>query len=66
MILFPISDIDECAIHTDDCHDHATCTDTEESYTCTCNDTHHGDGFNCNKSEYHMLSIASFLHLLFT
>ena len=48
MISFPISDIDECAIHTDDCHDHATCTDTEESYTCSCNDGWTGDGFTCS------------------
>ena len=32
------TDIDECITGDNDCDVHATCTDTEGSYTCSCND----------------------------
>ena len=32
----------------DGCHDNATCTDSNGSYTCACNDGFIGDGFNCS------------------
>ena len=31
----------------DGCHDNATCTDGDGSYTCVCNVGFHGDGFSC-------------------
>ena len=52
LISILISDINECnhgvdPTDTDDCHDNATCTDSEGSYTCACNLGYTGDGFNC-------------------
>ena len=43
-----ISDIIECKLATDGCHDNATCADTDGSYTCTCDIGYTGDGFICN------------------
>ncbi|XP_078691947.1 uncharacterized protein LOC144922177 [Branchiostoma floridae x Branchiostoma belcheri] len=40
-------DIDECATGTDNCDSEATCTNTDGSFTCTCNDGYVGDGFIC-------------------
>ena len=39
----------------DGCHDNATCTDDNGSYSCVCKDGFTGDGFNCtgNKLNYH-------------
>ena len=42
-----LSDIDECAMGTDNCHMYAECTDTEGSFNCTCNPGFEGDGVNC-------------------
>ncbi|CAH1277274.1 EGF [Branchiostoma lanceolatum] len=42
-----IPDVDECADGTDNCHDNATCTNTDGSFTCACNDGYGGDGVNC-------------------
>ena len=41
-------DIKECDLGTDGCHDNATCTDGNGSYTCECNIGYTGDGFSCN------------------
>ena len=40
LIYFPsYLDDDECeSLSTNDCHDNATCTNTEGSYSCFCND----------------------------
>nr|ARM65345.1 ice-binding protein isoform 3 [Chlamydomonas sp. ICE-MDV] len=40
------SDVDECALGIDDCHDQAYCTNTPDSFTCTCNSGFTGDGVN--------------------
>lgn len=40
-------DIDECALGTDTCAMHATCTNMPGSYTCTCASGWTGDGFTC-------------------
>ena len=49
MLCFFVSwtDIDECALGTDNCDATATCTDTEGSFNCTCNPGFEGDGVNC-------------------
>ena len=41
------SDINECNEGSDDCHDNATCTDTDGSYNCTCNPGYSGNGTYC-------------------
>ena len=41
-------DIDECAAQPEPCSPLGICTDTDGSFTCTCRDGYHGDGFTCN------------------
>ncbi|XP_078573014.1 uncharacterized protein LOC144859894 [Branchiostoma floridae x Branchiostoma japonicum] len=40
-------DVDECALETDTCHEHATCSNTPGSYTCDCITGYDGDGNTC-------------------
>ena len=34
------------------CDVNANCTDTKDSYNCTCNKGYQGDGFNCTGKNY--------------
>ena len=44
LMTFPLVDINECEIQTDDCHKNANCNDTGGSFDCTCLDGYEGDG----------------------
>ena len=41
------TDINECISGSTECHDNATCTNSDGSYECTCDIGFSGDGFNC-------------------
>lgn len=45
------SDIDECkeshSIKINECHQNASCINTEGSYNCSCNRAYIGNGFEC-------------------
>merc|ERR1712050_537541 len=41
-------DVDECILGTDNCHAHASCTNTDGSFTCECNDGFQGNGAQCS------------------
>ena len=43
------SDIDECELDRDNCDRNAECSDTEGSFTCTCDPGYTGDGTTCSK-----------------
>ena len=45
---FSLPDIDECAAGMDDCHEEASCMNTDGSYTCICNTGYAGSGQVCN------------------
>ncbi|XP_035685102.1 neurocan core protein-like isoform X8 [Branchiostoma floridae] len=40
-------DVDECAEEADNCSPQATCSDTPDSFTCTCNPGYTGNGVTC-------------------
>ena len=54
-LFYPASDIDECSEDRDDCHDNATCTNTNGGYNCACFVGYMGDGVNCIRK--HLLAI---------
>ena len=41
-------DINECIETIDNCHMNATCSNTDGSFTCSCNQGFSGDGVNCD------------------
>ena len=41
------SDIDECILDTDKCHQNASCMNNQGGYTCACSDRFEGNGYNC-------------------
>ena len=51
---FPLPDIDECAADMDDCHEQASCMNTDEGHTCTCNTGYTGNGQECNGEQLSM------------
>ena len=42
-----VTDIDECTANAHDCHLDATCSNTDGSFTCSCNQGYSGDGKQC-------------------
>ena len=42
-----LTDINECENGDDNCNENANCTNTEGSFTCSCNPGYTGDGVNC-------------------
>ena len=42
------TDINECNENTHTCDENAQCTNTEGSFTCTCNEGFTGDGQTCD------------------
>ena len=47
IFLLQLPDVDECSLSTANCNANATCTNTEGSFTCACNNGYTGDGMTC-------------------
>ena len=47
--IFQSSDLDECNTNQDACDSKASCINTVGSYTCLCDSSYQGDGFECCK-----------------
>ncbi|XXY49155.1 FG-GAP-like repeat-containing protein [Sorangium sp. So ce269] len=45
------TDVDECALGTDNCDANAACTNTPGSFTCACNAGYSGDGVTCTDAD---------------
>jgi len=46
--VFTLSGADECEDETDNCDNHATCTDTIKGFECDCKEGWIGDGVICS------------------
>uniref|UniRef100_A0A0G4I1I8 EGF-like domain-containing protein n=1 Tax=Chromera velia CCMP2878 TaxID=1169474 RepID=A0A0G4I1I8_9ALVE len=46
-----VTDVDECADFSHNCHPNATCSDTTGSFLCSCNSGFNGTGVNCTASD---------------
>ena len=42
-----ISDNNECTLRTHNCHNNATCTNTNGSFSCACDTGYSGNGVTC-------------------
>ena len=62
-ILFP-SDKDECSKGSHNCHAKAICTNTDGSFTCTCDIGYNGNGVNCTGMTKIYIHVSSLLKLL--
>ena len=47
----PCTDVNECEIATDNCGDNASCSNTEGSFECTCDQGFTGDGITCTDTD---------------
>lgn len=45
------TDIDECAMGTDNCDTNATCTNEPGSFSCSCDFGYEGDGVTCSRAD---------------
>ena len=69
-LIIPIySDINECDRNTDNCSEDAQCTDSDGSFTCTCNIGYHGDGVICtsnasNEALHHIFFYLALYYML--
>ena len=49
------SDNNECTLGTHNCHNNATCTNTDGSFTCACNTGYTGNGVTCSGKNKRLL-----------
>ena len=54
-ISFIFLDIDECMLGTHNCHNNATCFNTNGSFTCSCHIGYSGNGMNCDGKRVNVL-----------
>ena len=63
--LFILTDVDECALGTDNCHPNfAMCMNTPGSFDCTCNSGFTGNGVDCTGMHTHVHGLCLSLYYL--
>jgi len=50
--MIKIIDNNECVLKTHNCDSNATCTNTQGSFTCKCNDGYYGSGVTCSGNKF--------------
>ena len=63
LFILVIIDIDECSTNSHSCDVNADCSNTQESYTCTCKAGYSGDGISCSGTLIFVSLRASVLSL---
>ena len=58
-LFYNITDIDECSEVLDSCDMNADCTDTDGSFTCTCQVGFSGDGLTCTSKKCVVLMVVA-------
>lgn len=48
LCVFIHTDVDECELNHDNCHDNASCTNAVGGFNCSCMDGYRGDGLECH------------------
>ena len=63
--LFILTDVDECALQTDNCHPNfAMCMNTAGSFDCSCNSGFTGNGVDCTGMHTHVHGLCLSLYYL--
>ena len=61
------ADNNECTLSTHNCHNKATCSNTDGSFTCVCNTGYNGNGVTCagkQSADSSMISLVpSFMYI---
>ena len=64
--LFILTDVDECALGTDNCHPNfATCMNTPGSFDCSCNSGFTGNGVDCAGMHTHVHGLCLSLYYMY-
>ena len=65
LIQLYVSDIDECDLLIDTCHDDAECVDSIGSFVCHCNEGFTGNGVDCSGKELCHIALDASMDALF-
>lgn len=57
-VIFFTTDVDECSLGSDTCHENADCTNTVGNFTCSCKTGFSGDGYSCTGVLYNRVYFA--------
>ncbi len=56
------TDVHECDLQSDDCHQNAQCINTNGSFVCNCNDGYSGNGVVCESRSTRNFQFITFMY----